>query len=82
MCVCWQIVVRYRYTYSRRPRGFHIVTLGFSAKGSSDFLQVPWERESVEQRRVQLTMWGCKQTTFKSNLAEVEPLSKGVFRCR
>ena len=26
----------------------HIITLAFSTKGSSDFLQVPWERGSIE----------------------------------
>ena len=32
------------YSSSMRTGGCHIVTLGFSAEVSSDFLQVPWER--------------------------------------
>ena len=51
---------RHWYSSSRLPGRCHIVTLGFSAKGSSDFLQAPQERRSVEQRRVQVTMQGCK----------------------
>ena len=31
--------------------------MGFSAKGSSDFLLVPWEMGSVEQKRDQVTMY-------------------------
>ena len=36
--LCW-------YSSSRCTKSCHIITLGFSAKGSSDFLQVPWERQ-------------------------------------
>ena len=56
--------------------------IGFSAKDSSDFLQVPWKRGSVEQRRAQVKMNGLQTTFFKSNLAVAELLSRGVFRCQ
>ena len=32
------------YSYSRHPRSCHIITLGFFAKGFSDFLQVPLKK--------------------------------------
>ena len=38
------------------PRAISTVTLGFSAKGSSDFFQSSLKGETVEQRRVQVTM--------------------------
>ena len=41
----WQTFVWMWYSYGRRPGGCHIVTLGFLAKDSSDFLQFPWDRE-------------------------------------
>ena len=41
------------FSYSRRPESCHIVTLGLSTKGSSDFLQGSLGKGSVKQRRVQ-----------------------------
>ena len=44
------------YSYSRRLGCCHIVTLGSSAKGSSDFLQGSLGKGSREQKRVQVTL--------------------------
>ena len=52
------VLGRLTYHSSRQGPSCHIFTLGFSAKDSSDFLKVPWEGGSVEQRHVQVTMKG------------------------
>ena len=65
------------------PVGYHIVTLGFSAKGSSDFeRQIP-RAETCSGENVGDTCRG--ETTFlKSNLAEAELLAEACPRrlCR
>ena len=60
----------------------HIITLGFSVRGLSVLLEVPWERRSIERRSVQVTMYcrGCKQPYYKQ-LEDAELLSRGVVRC-
>ena len=47
---------RFGYHSNRRVGSCHVITLGVFAKGSDDFLQVPWENERVGQRRDQVTM--------------------------
>ena len=59
---------RWVYTSSRRTWSCHIVTFGFSAKGTSDFPQVTWERD--RKRRAEACSAdnaGMQTTFFKSN---------------
>ena len=65
--------------YSRWGQSCHIYTWGFSTKHPSDFLQVTWEKGSIEQMHVQVTMKGLQTTFFKSNLVEVcSGIDRGV----
>ena len=59
---------RWVYTSSRRTWSCHIVTFGFSAKGTSDFPQVTWERD--KKRRAEACSAdnaGMRTTFFNSN---------------
>ena len=70
----WKIRGSYRQWEGAGTLGNHLVymvgaaislgILGFSAKDSSNFLQVPWERGSVEQGLFGWQCRGCKQPSL------------------